>query len=150
MVKSRPSLPPSVKSRRKLVPLAHGSDPRGQWMQAPIMTVSETNMREHHMARHSRRANQRKGIALMAWSCLERPKRYPCTITLTRIAPRLLDHHDNLRSSLKGCVDGIADWLGVRDDDPCVVWEYDQRRDDPRTYGVRVHVVDTTFEWVVP
>ena len=39
----------------------------------------------------------------------------PCVVTLTRVAPRLLDEHDNLRASLKACVDGISQRLAVKD-----------------------------------
>ena len=39
---------------------------------------------------------------------------------------RLMDSHDNLRSSLKPLVDAIAERLGVPDNDPRLVWEYGQ------------------------
>jgi hypothetical protein len=108
-------------------------------VQIPIRTVSETNVREHWRARHSRRKRQRATALYCAQSFLGKPS-LPCEITLIRIAPRKLDGHDNLRSSLKATADAIADWLGTKDNDPRVAWLYDQRKGEPRTYGVRVNV----------
>ncbi len=63
-------------------------------------------------------------------------------ITVTRIAPRKLDEHDNLRTALKSVVDGITEGLGfARDDDPRIVWEYRQSRGRPHEKAVGV-----TFE----
>ena len=65
----------------------------------------------------------------------------PIVVTLTRIAPRLLDVGDNLSGgSLKSLRDGIADWLGVPDNDPRVTWLYDQRKGEPKKYAVEVEV----------
>lgn len=38
-------------------------------------------------------------------------------VRAVRIAPRALDGHDNLPSSLKAVIDGVADLLGVNDRD---------------------------------
>ena len=61
-------------------------------------------------------------------------------VTITRVAPRPLDSHDNLRSSLKAVVDGISDWLGVKDNDERIEWAYAQERGAPKTYAVRIEV----------
>jgi hypothetical protein len=60
-------------------------------------------------------------------------------VRLTRIAPRQLDD-DNLRGSLKAARDGVADWLGVPDNDPRIRWDYAQEKGKPKTYAVRVDV----------
>lgn len=58
-------------------------------------------------------------------------------ITLTRLAPRELDGHDNLRTALKPTVDGIADALGLKSDrDPRVEWLYAQAKS--KSYGVAI------------
>jgi hypothetical protein len=64
----------------------------------------------------------------------------PCSITLTRIAPRRLDS-DNLARSLKAVRDGIADAIGVDDGDPRLEWRYAQEQGAVREYAVRVEVV---------
>lgn len=63
----------------------------------------------------------------------------PCTVTLVRIAPRALDD-DNLRSAFKALRDGIADRLGVKDNDPRVTWEYRQARGRAKEYAARVEI----------
>lgn len=63
-------------------------------------------------------------------------------VTVTRVAPSNgLDPHDGLRAAMKGCVDGIADWLGLKNDrDKRVAWDYDQRRGKPGEYAVEIVV----------
>jgi hypothetical protein len=61
-------------------------------------------------------------------------------VRLTRITgPRgkTLDD-DNLRGCLKAMRDGVADWLGVQDNDPRITWRYDQRKAD--AWGVEIEV----------
>lgn len=60
-------------------------------------------------------------------------------VTLTRLSPRELDSHDNLRSSFKAIADGVTDWLGLKNDrNERLVWEYAQERGP---FGVRVRIV---------
>ena len=63
----------------------------------------------------------------------------PLTVTMTRIAPRELDS-DNLAISFKHVRDGIADWLGVNDNDKRVTWKYAQERGAPKHYAARVEI----------
>lgn len=51
----------------------------------------------------------------------------PVVVTLIRIAARALDD-DNLAYSFKAVRDGVADGLGVRDNDPRVTWRYAQAK----------------------
>jgi len=103
-------------------------------MKLPIVTVSETNQREHWGSRSRRRKAQREAAYLLT------PKaEIPCTVKLTRLAPRSLDD-DNLRSALKAIRDGIADRRGVDDADPRVIWEYAQSKGEPREYAVLVEI----------
>lgn len=107
----------------------------------PIRAESVSNLREHWRQRASRAKLHRT----TAWAELRAADKEPrllgpVTVTLTRIAPRPLDGHDNLRASLKATVDGVADWLGVPDNDPRVRWEYAQAKGAPKVYAVRVEV----------
>lgn len=95
-------------------------------IELPISTVSESNRRDH-WATKARRVKAHRNAA---WAlCPAYP--LPCIVTLTRVAPRSLDAHDNLRSALKFAVDGIADRLGIKDNDPRVEWRYAQVKGKP-------------------
>ena len=76
-------------------------------------------------------------------------------ISLTRIAPRLLDG-DGLSSSLKHIRDGIADYLiqnpgqGHRyDDSPRFTWRYAQRRGAVREYAVGIRLEEAGHAMLV-
>lgn len=105
----------------------------------PTRTVSEANQREH-WAKKAKRAKGQRAIAQL--SARHMRINLPCGIVLTRIAPRMLDD-DNLRGALKATRDGIADHLGISDNDPRVQWHYgqDRKHGAPRYYAVRVRVV---------
>lgn len=66
---------------------------------------------------------------------------FPVRVIVTRVAPSSgLDEHDGLGAALKGCIDGIADGLGLTNDrDPRVTWELRQQRG--RGYAVEVEIV---------
>lgn len=113
----------------------------------PIRTVSESNRRDHWAARSTRVSSQRKTVALVlqpqismarhAW----RHSGLPCVVTLTRIAPRMLDEGDNLNVSMKAVRDQVAACLGVDDRDPRVDFFYAQEKSSkPREYAVRVEI----------
>lgn len=100
----------------------------------PIRIESVANLREHWATR-ARRTNNHRLAALAV------PKHpLPCVVTLIRVAPRELDD-DNLRSGFKALRDGIADRLGVKDNDRRVRWEYDQVRGRAKEYAARVRIV---------
>lgn len=63
----------------------------------------------------------------------------PCTVTLTRIAPRPLDG-DGWQSAAKPIRDGVADFLGVKDNDPRVTWNYAQRKGRVRECAVEIEI----------
>lgn len=58
-------------------------------------------------------------------------------VTITRVAPRFFDD-DNFVSSCKPLRDGIADAFGLKDNDPRIVFFYDQAHGKPRQYAVVV------------
>lgn len=131
----------------------------------PIRLVSEMNAREHWAKKASRVRSQRAIVTMKLRTCaltpawlLSNPAKMTASVldstmhevTLTRIAPRPFDLHDNLRSSFKACVDSVASWLGLDDRDPRVRWSYAQEKGAPRYYAVRIEVraVETgPVEW---
>lgn len=108
----------------------------------PIRLRSAANLREHWAAKAKRVKGERAAALMLARSTLRRPE-LPCVVTITRIAPRMLDS-DNAVSSCKAVRDGIASWLGVDDRDPLVVWKYAQEKRS-KTYAVRVAVESSPF-----
>lgn len=112
---------------------------------ADIQTVTEKNTGGHWSGK-SRRAKLQR--SLVYYTLLERlgrrcPVQPPCTVLLTRVAPRLLDSHDNLASAVSHCVDGVSDYLAGgyghgEDRQPGLTWHYAQRQGPPRTYGVEI------------
>lgn len=103
----------------------------------PLRTRSEANLREHWTKR-AERTKQHRGTTRLVLRAKAAPF-LPCTVRLTRISPCELDD-DNLRSALKACRDGVADWLGINDRDRRVTWEYGQAKGGVREYAVRVEV----------
>ena len=99
----------------------------------PVRAVSTLNAREHWAVR-SRRASEQRETAYTSTPRVSIPQG-GLTVLLTRIGPRELDG-DNLQGSLKSVRDGIAEKLGINDNDPRVRWEYAQRRGKAREYAV--------------
>ncbi|MFK3647926.1 hypothetical protein ACI2IY_05740 [Lysobacter enzymogenes] len=100
----------------------------------PLRIVSEANKREHWRYRQRRsKACRSAAVAVPNGIAL------PCAVHLTRIAPRKLDD-DNLQSGFKALRDGIADRLGIKDNDPRVTWSYDQERGKPHEYAARITI----------
>jgi hypothetical protein len=58
-------------------------------------------------------------------------------VTVTRIGPRLFDNDNNVGSA-KATRDGIADALGVNDNDPRVTWKNEQRKN--AKYAVEIEI----------
>lgn len=103
-----------------------------------LKTVSESNQRGMHFgAKASRVAKQREAakdqVDVLSAQAL------PLEVILERATPCRLDD-DNLRGALKAVRDGVADALGVKDNDPRVTWAYRQSRSAPKTYQVRIHI----------
>jgi hypothetical protein len=110
----------------------------------PIRTVTESNAKEHWATKHRRAKAQRQDVFIsLGLSHRTRPP-LPLQITVTRISPRPLDE-DNCVSSLKHCIDGIADWLAGEygkgnDRLPGLTWRYAQRRGKPKEYAVEITI----------
>lgn len=70
----------------------------------------------------------------------------PVVITVTRVAPRPLDQHDGLGAALKPIVDGVADYLGVKDNDKRIAWKLEQRRGRVREYCVEISIASAAVD----
>jgi hypothetical protein len=100
----------------------------------PLRLDSMLNLRLHHMSKHRKVKAQREAAIVVPCGTP-----VPCTVLLTRIAPRELDG-DNLQGAFKALRDGIAARLGVDDRDRRVTWLYDQERGQPKEYAVRITI----------
>jgi hypothetical protein len=103
----------------------------------PLRIESEANAREH-WAKKAKRVKQHREAAY--WHCKagDMPRfMFPLTVRVTRIAPRELDD-DNLSGGCKALRDGVADYLGIKDNDPRVTWAYAQRKGEPKQYAVEI------------
>lgn len=105
----------------------------------PLRIESVANKREHWAVTAKRTSTHR--LAAISIQKHKVPP-LPCTVTITRIAPKQLDS-DNLQSGAKALRDGIADRLGVNDNDPRVTWVYAQERGEPREYAVRIEISES-------
>lgn len=105
----------------------------------PLRTVNPLNGSHQHWSRVAARRKQERRVAAMAVPACP----LPCVVTLTRLSAGTLDC-DNLRASMKAIRDGIADRLGVPDNDPRVKWEYGQEKTARGVYGVRVTITEGT------
>ena len=109
-----------------------------------IKTVSEANCSEHWSKKSKRHSLQKKAVV---WKWLQERPEFdpPCTIILSRIAPRVLDF-DNLVSSFKWIKDSIADRInpglapGRADDDSRISWDYKQERGVSKEYAVKIQI----------
>lgn len=124
----------------------------------PIKLVNTENAREHHMAK-ARRVKAQRAAAALALRCAVGPMsmtvspgvrvnwvdkpRIPCTVTLTRIGPRVMDT-DGVSSSCKAVRDEVAAWLGA-DDKPGsgITWRYEQRKGKAGEYACEIRIEET-------
>ncbi len=104
-----------------------------------MRVVSMANLRMHWAVKAKLVKNHRaKTYNALASVCAAPTP--PCTIVLTRVAPRRLDG-DNLQSGFKAVRDGVADWLGIDDGDSRLDWQYRQRSAGVKVYRVEVEVI---------
>lgn len=103
----------------------------------PLAIKTSDNLREHHFARH-KRVKMQRGCVLLALPVrkLAAERNWlnikgRILVVLTRISPRRLDSHDNLRSAFKAVVDQLAAQLGVDDRDHRLGFVYQQETGQP-------------------
>lgn len=90
--------------------------------------------------RHRRRglacfAVRRHAIEVKRW--LAEARRV--VVTITRISPRAFDT-DGAAAAAKSIRDGIADALGIRDNDPRIEWKVAQQRGQPHEHAVLINI----------
>ncbi len=118
-------------------------------IELPIRTVNSSNVREHWAVRAKRTKAHRQAtrlVVLARWRVYgydaegcRQLLNLGLSVLLIRVAPKRLDAHDGLPTSLKACVDGVAEALGLLSDaDPRVSWMYAQRTGRQREYAVRI------------
>jgi len=117
----------------------------------PIRTVSESNSSEHWATRGKRHTAQQ---FVVKCAMMHVEITLPCSITITRLAPRKLDD-DNLRGSLKWIRDEISDVImkerrvfnrngtvvklkGRNDSNPKIQWIYEQQ--SSKEYAVKIMI----------
>lgn len=106
----------------------------------PLRLSNPLNSSHGHWATKARPRKAQRLAAALALRTKVIGVTLPVTVTVTRIAPRKLDAHDGLGAACKGVIDGVADALGVRDDDPRITWRLAQRRGGPWQYAVEIEV----------
>lgn len=118
-------------------------------IELPIHTVSEGNNFDSWREKNARHKSQKR----IVWSAVY-PIRdlicLPCTIQMTRVAPKPLDVHDNLPMSLKYVVDALCAEItgesraGLADNDERIkiLSPYKQIKDgrNPQAYGVIIEI----------
>lgn len=114
----------------------------------PVRIKSAANLREHWAVKAKRVKWEREVTAFAMRQCAPWPYWIRASdgthvhVQLTRIAPRELDGHDNLRHALKACADEIANRLGFENDrNARLRFDYGQEKGAVRQYGVRVCIV---------
>lgn len=117
----------------------------------PVKTVSEANCFEPWRKKHARHKIQKRAVAsAMIESRYNkdtgevRDIKMPCTVRMTRFAPRYLDEQDNLRISLKYVLDSICAEItqdfrpGRADGKPGFTFQYAQEKS--KIYSVKVEI----------
>lgn len=95
-------------------------------IEIPWRLNTTSNAKSHWRTRHEIARAQRRNVVTLLTRHLA-PVPLPITVLLTRIGRGTLDS-DNLPSAFKHLRDGIADWLGVNDNNPLVRWQYEQQK----------------------
>lgn len=110
----------------------------------PVRIVSAGNISEHWRDRRKREKIIAGYVKLYMRPVISEGD-VPCTVRLTRVAPRPLDG-DNLQFALKNVRDTLADLLipglakGQADGDPRIKWEYSQEKGKPKEYSLKIQV----------
>lgn len=126
---------------KNVLPFTIGKTDHSLWMTLPIRTVSEANNFDHWTIK-AKRHKMQKGWIVMALAANKKHVTLPCKITITRVASRMLDQHDNLPMSLKFCIDALCEELtgikqaGQADNDERIKIEFKQEKSS--THGVKV------------
>lgn len=111
----------------------------------PLKTVAGLNAREHWRKR-AKRVKAERLTARLVLTPHAKPDVFPVVVRMVRLSPGTLDS-DNLQGAAKAIRDGVADWLGIPDNDPRIDWQYGQERCKRGWFGVRVEIFPR-LQWV--
>jgi len=109
----------------------------------PLKIVSSANLNEHWTQKIKRKNLHKNAIAKEFLYLNSNIPTVPCRITLSRIAPRLLDE-DNLLYALKTCRDVVCDMvlpglrMGRADASSQIRVEYNQEKSKNNFYALRI------------
>lgn len=130
-------IPASVYADMRALRALVENAPMEAWRIDGLKLPSTANLRTHWAPKAKRAKSQRQmaraSVPVSLRNCLD-ASLYPAkesalVVLVVRCAPRTLDRHDNLRSSAKPVIDGVADALGLRDDsDPRVAFVVAQEK----------------------
>jgi hypothetical protein len=110
----------------------------------PLRTVSEANCFEPWQKKHKRHKAQKRAVIFSIMTVKSLIKT-PCTIRITRFAPKMLDAHDNLRISVKYILDQVCAEIlndfrpGRADGYEGFKFEYDQVKS--KEYAVKIEII---------
>ena len=99
----------------------------------PAKTISESNSSEHWVKKANRHKIQ-KWMVKKAFRDHNLSFTLPVEVTITRIAPKSLDSHDNLPISQKWICDQIAAEITE------ITWKYQQKKGKVKEYAVEVEI----------
>lgn len=113
----------------------------------PLVTTPESNSREHWHRKALRHSQQREAIR-KAWkatgTAIPNIQNVPIILYICRVAPRKLDHSDNLPCSLKSLIDELTNCLlpgyadGRADGKLKLKVAYAQEKGKVRQYAVKI------------
>lgn len=113
----------------------------------PCRIESVANLRECWQKKARRAQGQKKVTSVYLMTNRKQCPPLPVVVTLTRIAPRLLDDDNNI-SGFKNVRDAVASFLALDDRDPRITWRYAQERGKSKEYAVRI-AIETAREEAV-
>jgi hypothetical protein len=109
----------------------------------PIKLANEANSSEGWRAKHARHKAQKKAV-FVAMLPIKHLIKMPCTLKVTRFAPKELDRHDNLPYSAKWVMDQLCAEItgdlrpGRADNYQGFTFEYDQVKS--KKYATKIEI----------
>jgi len=109
----------------------------------PIKLANEANSAEGWRAKHARHKLQKKQV-FVAMLPVKEIVKLPCTLKITRYAPKMLDSHDNLPYSCKWVMDQLCAEItgehrpGRADNIEGFTFQYDQIKS--KIYAVKIEI----------
>jgi hypothetical protein len=106
----------------------------------PLVSKNPLNGQHGHWSVKAKARKCIRNVVCLALRARLRQVALPVVVVVTRISPRKLDAWDGLPAALKPAIDGVADALGIRDDDPRVTWRVAQDKGRPKERAIEIRV----------